>query len=36
MLISQIARRERIAYGTVLSRIFTGKRLLRRAWEAVT
>ena len=31
----QIARRDRIPLGTVLSRIFTGKRLLRRAWESV-
>ncbi len=29
----RIAQRERIALGTVLSRIFTAKRLLRKAWE---
>jgi RNA polymerase sigma-70 factor (ECF subfamily) len=29
----QIARRERIPLGTVLSRIFTAKKLLRRVWE---
>lgn len=29
----QIARRERIPLGTVLSRIFNAKKLLRRAWE---
>ena len=29
----QIARRQRIPLGTVLSRIFTAKKLLRRAWE---
>jgi len=29
----RIARRERIPLGTVLSRIFTAKKLLRRAWE---
>jgi RNA polymerase sigma-70 factor (ECF subfamily) len=34
--VKQIARRERIPAGTVLSRIFTGKRLLRQAWEAMT
>lgn len=32
--VKRIARREGIARGTVLSRIFNGKRLLRRAWEA--
>ena len=32
--IKAIARAERIPFGTVLSRIFTGKRLLRQAWEA--
>jgi RNA polymerase sigma-70 factor, ECF subfamily len=32
--VKQIARREGIPLGTVLSRIFTGKRILRRAWEA--
>jgi RNA polymerase sigma-70 factor (ECF subfamily) len=31
--IRQIARRERIPVGTVLSRIFTAKKLLRQAWE---
>ena len=31
----QIARRDRIPLGTVLSRIFKGKQLLRRAWELV-
>jgi len=30
----QIARRRRIPQGTVLSRIFTGKRFLRAAWAA--
>jgi RNA polymerase sigma-70 factor, ECF subfamily len=29
----QIARRERIPLGTVLSRIFTAKKLLRQSWE---
>ena len=29
-----IARRERVPVGTVLSRIFTAKRLLRASWEA--
>jgi RNA polymerase sigma-70 factor, ECF subfamily len=29
----QIARRYRIPLGTALSRMFTAKRLLRRAWE---
>jgi RNA polymerase sigma-70 factor (ECF subfamily) len=32
--VKQIARRQRIPFGTVLSRIFTAKRLLRAAWEA--
>jgi RNA polymerase sigma factor (sigma-70 family) len=32
--IRDLARRERVPLGTVLSRIFTGKRLLREAWEA--
>lgn len=32
--VKRIARSEGIACGTVLSRISTGKRLLRRAWEA--
>jgi RNA polymerase sigma-70 factor (ECF subfamily) len=32
--VKQIARRERVPVGTVLSRIFAGKRLLRRTWEA--
>jgi len=31
--VKYIARRERVAVGTVLSRIFTAKRLLRAAWE---
>ena len=31
---SQIAKRRRIPQGTVLSRIFYGKKLLREAWEA--
>lgn len=30
----EIARRERVPFGTVLSRIHTGKQLLRHAWEA--
>ena len=34
--VRQIAKRERIPLGTVLSRIFTAKRLLREAWEAAT
>ena len=34
--VRQIAKRERIPIGTVLSRIFTAKRLLREAWEAAT
>ena len=34
--VRQIARRHRIPLGTVLSRIFTAKRLLREAWEAAT
>jgi RNA polymerase sigma-70 factor (ECF subfamily) len=34
--VAQIARRDRVPVGTVLSRIFTAKRLLRRAWEAKT
>jgi RNA polymerase sigma-70 factor (ECF subfamily) len=32
--VKQIARRNRIPVGTVLSRIFTAKKLLRRAWES--
>jgi RNA polymerase sigma factor (sigma-70 family) len=32
--IREIALRERVPLGTVLSRIFTGKQLLRHAWEA--
>jgi RNA polymerase sigma-70 factor (ECF subfamily) len=32
--VTRIARRERIPLGTVLSRLFTAKRLLRAAWEA--
>ena len=31
--VKAIARRERIPVGTVLSRIFTAKRLLREAWD---
>jgi RNA polymerase sigma-70 factor, ECF subfamily len=34
--VKRIAGRRRIPVGTVLSRIFTAKRLLRRVWEAVT
>ena len=34
--VRQIAKCERIPIGTVLSRIFTAKRLLREAWEAAT
>ena len=34
--VREIAGRERIPLGTVLSRIFTAKRLLREAWEAAT
>ena len=34
--VRQIAKRQRIPLGTVLSRIFTAKRLLREAWEAAT
>jgi RNA polymerase sigma-70 factor (ECF subfamily) len=32
--IREIAHRDRVPLGTVLSRIFTGKQLLRQAWEA--
>jgi RNA polymerase sigma-70 factor (ECF subfamily) len=32
--VKRIARKERLPFGTVLSRIFKGKRLLRQAWEA--
>jgi RNA polymerase sigma-70 factor, ECF subfamily len=32
--VKQISRRHRIPVGTVLSRIFAAKRLLRAAWEA--
>jgi len=32
--IREIAHREQVPIGTVLSRIHTGKRLLRDAWEA--
>jgi RNA polymerase sigma-70 factor (ECF subfamily) len=32
--VKRIARRERIPFGTVLSRIFTGEQKLRKAWEA--
>ena len=32
--VKQIARRDRIPVGTVLSRIFTAKRILRQAWDA--
>jgi RNA polymerase sigma-70 factor (ECF subfamily) len=31
--VKRIARRNRIPVGTVLSRIFTAKKLLRQAWE---
>lgn len=31
--VKRISRQNRIPLGTVLSRIFAGKRLLRRAWE---
>ena len=31
--VKQIAKQQRIPVGTVLSRIFTAKRLLRQAWE---
>lgn len=34
--VKQIARRHRIPVGTVLSRIFTAKKLLRRAWNSAT
>ena len=34
--VRQIAKRQRIPLGTVLSRIFTAKRLLREAWGAAT
>jgi DNA-directed RNA polymerase specialized sigma24 family protein len=32
--VKQIAKLHRIPLGTVLSRLFYGKRLLREAWEA--
>ena len=32
--VKAIARQRRIPLGTVLSRLFNGKRLLREAWEA--
>ncbi len=32
--VREIARRDRTPVGTVLSRLFTAKRLLRAAWEA--
>jgi RNA polymerase sigma-70 factor (ECF subfamily) len=32
--VEQIARRRKIPLGTVLSRLFTGKRYLREAWAA--
>ncbi|HEY1760694.1 MAG TPA: RNA polymerase sigma factor [Bryobacteraceae bacterium] len=32
--VKRIARRRQLPFGTVLSRIFTGKRLLRAAWGA--
>jgi hypothetical protein len=32
--IREIARRQRVPFGTVLSRIFKGKQLLRQAWDA--
>jgi len=31
--VKRIGRRERVPVGTVLSRIFKAKRLLRRSWE---
>jgi RNA polymerase sigma-70 factor, ECF subfamily len=31
--VKQIAQKDRVPVGTVLSRIFTGKRNLRRAWD---
>jgi RNA polymerase sigma-70 factor (ECF subfamily) len=34
--VAEVAKRYRIPAGTVLSRISTGKRLLRNAWRAVT
>jgi RNA polymerase sigma-70 factor (ECF subfamily) len=34
--VKRIAKLRRIPLGTVLSRIYTGKRLLRQAWVAVT
>jgi RNA polymerase sigma-70 factor (ECF subfamily) len=34
--VREIARRERVPLGTVLSRIHKGKQLLREAWEAYT
>jgi RNA polymerase sigma-70 factor (ECF subfamily) len=34
--VRQIAKREGIPVGTVLSRIFAAKRLLREAWDAAT
>jgi RNA polymerase sigma-70 factor (ECF subfamily) len=34
--IRDVAQRERVPEGTVLSRIFTGKQLLREAWDAPT
>ena len=34
--VKQIAKRQRIPVGTVLSRIFGAKRALRTAWEAAT
>ena len=32
--VREIARRERVPVGTVLSRIFSAKRILRQAWES--
>jgi RNA polymerase sigma-70 factor, ECF subfamily len=32
--VKRIAHRRRVPIGTVLSRLFTAKRMLRRAWEA--
>jgi len=34
--VKQIARRDRIAMGTVLSRIFTAKEVLRQSWKRVS
>jgi RNA polymerase sigma-70 factor (ECF subfamily) len=32
--VREIARREQVPYGTVLSRVFAGKQQLRRVWKA--